>query len=56
MAKKEVKTENSKVIMLTPDGVTFKQAVAYDLSKEKQQVALEEIIYVLYEREVKANE
>ena len=27
-----------------------------DLSKEKQQVALEEIIYVLYEREVKANE
>ena len=27
-----------------------------DLSKEKQQLALEEIIYVLYEREVKANE
>ena len=27
-----------------------------DLSKEKQQEALEEIIYVLYEREVKANE
>ena len=27
-----------------------------DLPKEKQQVALEEIIYVLYEREVKANE
>ena len=27
-----------------------------DLSKEKQQEALEEITYVLYEREVKANE
>jgi hypothetical protein len=27
-----------------------------DLDKEMQQVALEEIIYVLYEREVKANE
>ena len=27
-----------------------------DLDKEMQQLALEEIIYVLYEREVKANE
>ena len=27
-----------------------------ELSKESQQIALEEIVYVLYEREVKANE
>ena len=27
-----------------------------ELSEESQQIALEEIIYVLYEREVKANE
>ena len=27
-----------------------------ELSEESQQVALEEIVYVLYEREVKANE
>lgn len=27
-----------------------------DLDKEMQQIALEEIVYVLYEREVKANE
>lgn len=27
-----------------------------DLDKEMQQVALEEIVYVLYEREVKAND
>lgn len=27
-----------------------------ELDKEMQQVALEEIVYVLYEREVKANE
>ena len=35
-----IKTENSKVIMLTPDGVTFKQSVAYDLSKEKHLILL----------------
>ena len=28
----------------------------HELSEESQQVALEEIVYVLYEREVKANE
>ena len=27
-----------------------------ELSEDSQQIALEEIIYVLYEREVKANE
>lgn len=27
-----------------------------ELSDESQQIALEEIVYVLYEREVKANE
>ena len=27
-----------------------------ELSEESQQIALEEIIYILYEREVKANE
>ena len=27
-----------------------------ELSEESQQIALEEIVYVLYEREVKANE
>ena len=36
----QVKTEDSKVIMLTPDGVTFKQNVAYDLSKEKHLILL----------------
>ena len=27
-----------------------------ELSEESQQIALEEIVYILYEREVKANE
>ena len=27
-----------------------------ELSQESQQIALEEIVYILYEREVKANE
>ena len=27
-----------------------------ELSKESRQVALEELVYILYEREVKANE
>nr|DAU73801.1 MAG TPA: hypothetical protein [Caudoviricetes sp.] len=27
-----------------------------ELSEESQQVALEELVYILYEREVKANE
>ena len=30
-----IKTSDSVVVMLTPDGVTYKQKVAYDLSKFK---------------------
>lgn len=36
----DIKTEDSKVIMLTPDGSTYKQAMAYDLSKEKHLILL----------------
>lgn len=36
----DIKTEDSKVIMLTPDGVTYKQGMAYDLSKEKHLILL----------------
>lgn len=35
-----IKTEDSKVIMLTPDGKTYKQSMAYDLSKEKHLILL----------------
>lgn len=35
-----IKTENSKVIMLTPDGNTYNQKTAYDLSKEKHLILL----------------
>ena len=35
-----IKTEESKVIMLTPDGVPYKQKIAYDLSKEKHLILL----------------
>ena len=41
---------------LSTDLLLFMVDNLNDLSKENQQVALEEIIYVLYEREVKANE
>ena len=41
---------------LSTDLLLFMVDNLNDLQKEKQQVALEEIIYVLYEREVKANE
>lgn len=30
----QVKTENSKIILLTPDGKKYEQSLAYDLSKE----------------------
>ena len=33
-----IKTDDSKVILLTPDGNTFKQNIAYDLSKEKHLI------------------
>jgi len=36
----DIKTDNSKVIMLTPDGKTYKQELAYDLSKEKHLILL----------------
>ena len=35
-----IKTDDSKVIMLTPDGKTYKQSMAYDLSKEKHLILL----------------
>lgn len=33
-----IKKEDSKVILLTPDGTTYKQKIAYDLSKEKHLI------------------
>lgn len=36
----DIKTGDSKVIMLTPDGKTYKQTMAYDLSKEKHLILL----------------
>lgn len=36
----DIKTEGAKVIMLTPDGVVYKQKQAYDLSKEKHLILL----------------
>lgn len=35
-----IKTKDSKVIMLTPDGVSYKQNMAYDLAKEKHLIFL----------------
>lgn len=35
-----IKTPDSKVIMLTPDGIPYKQKHAYDLSKEKHLILL----------------
>ena len=39
-AIKDIKTPESKVIMLTPSGVSFTQKMAYDLSKEKHLILL----------------
>ena len=36
----DIKTENSKVIMLTPDGKTYNQSLAYDLSKEEHLILI----------------
>lgn len=36
----DIKTKDSKVIMLTPDGVTYRQTMAYDLLKEKHLILL----------------
>ncbi len=35
-----IKTKNSKIILLTPDGVQYKQKQAYDLSKEKHLIII----------------
>ena len=35
-----IKTDSSKVIMLTPSGVPYKQKIAYDLSHEKHLILL----------------
>ena len=35
-----IKTKDSKVILLTPDGVPYKQKIAYDLSKEKHLILI----------------
>lgn len=35
-----IKTENSKVIMLTPDGVKYHQKIAYSLAEEKHLILL----------------
>ena len=39
-AIEDIKTEDSKVIMLTPDGKTYKQEIAYNLSKERHLILL----------------
>ena len=36
----DIKTPDSKVIMLTPDGIPYKQKMAYNLSKEKHLILL----------------
>lgn len=36
----DIKTADSKVIMLTPDGKTYNQTMAYDLSHEKHLILL----------------
>ena len=35
-----IRTEKSKVILLTPDGIQYKQQVAYDLSKEEHLIII----------------
>lgn len=37
---KSLRKENTKVILLTPDGVLYKQAMAYDLAKEEHLVLI----------------
>ena len=39
-AIEDIKTSDSKVIMLTPDGKVYKENMAYDLSKEKHLILL----------------
>ena len=35
-----LKTDKSKVILLTPDGIQYNQSIAYDLSKEKHLIII----------------
>ncbi len=35
-----IRTKDSKVILLTPDGIQFKQRIAYDLAKEKHLIII----------------
>ncbi len=37
---KTIKTEESKIILLTPDGIPYKQKIAYDLSEEKHLIII----------------
>ena len=39
-AIEDIRTKDAKVIMLTPDGKTYNQSLAYDLSKEKHLILL----------------
>ena len=36
----KIKTKDSKVIIMTPSGVQYKQSIAYDLSKEKHLIII----------------
>ena len=37
---KDIKTDNSKVILLTPRGIPYKQEIAYDLKDEKHLILI----------------
>lgn len=39
-AVKDLKKENTKVILMTPDGVIYKQKMAYELSREKHLIII----------------
>ena len=36
----KIKTDDSKIIIMTPSGVPYKQSIAYDLSKEKHLIII----------------
>ncbi len=37
---KSIRSENSKVILMTPDGIPYKQKMAYDLTKEEHLIII----------------
>ena len=39
-AVESIRKDNSKVILLTPDGIPYKQSIAYDLSKEEHLIMI----------------